>query len=96
MVDNSYICNKCMRTISLASKTLHEAQCNAVPKRQEEESQLEYEYCQQCDNYVPSNVFQDHKFSHEFQSSDNSIDARDGMDISSESMEDDHDMSKYI
>jgi hypothetical protein len=82
MVDISYLCNKCLKSISMASKTLHEAQCKGNGRVQESNNQLEYKYCSQCDNYVPSNIFQDHKFSHDFQSSDNS------MDVSSESMED--------
>jgi hypothetical protein len=80
MVDNTYVCNKCFKSITVANRTLHDVQCKHI--QEPDSDNLEYGYCQQCDNYVPATVYEDHKLSHDFQGSDES---RGSMDVSSDS-----------
>ena len=71
MVDNNYLCAKCSRSISFNNITLHVAQCK-------ETSQFisnninDLKFCNLCDNYLPTNIYDDHMLSHEI-GGDNSI-----------------------
>ena len=83
MVDNNYLCIKCNRSISFKNKTLHDAQCKeAIQYNSNQDNDIKF--CNICDNYLSTNFYDDHMFSHEI-GENNSME---GID-SNNSLEDD-------
>jgi hypothetical protein len=68
MENNNATCKKCKKNISKANIELHEGQCREVVTY--DNFELEYKYCQNCDNYFQANEFSDHQLVHQFENED--------------------------